>query len=224
MKTKYFAHIILLLCIQFMFAQNVPGRIPRRSSSQLLEGFGVNVDLPRQPRMPWTKTLAPIFDAGVKWVRIGQYEGSSDQVSWDWVEQTPGHYAVPEGAEEAIRSLRENGVSIEVQLLYSNPLYAEDKSKRPERVIPAPPGISADADPKNPLYLGPKTEEQVDAFLGYVRFMVDHYKGQINHWELWNEEDWVYWQPDIERREKAKGEREGKVLKMEAGGIKEREG
>ena len=59
-------------------------------------------------------------------------------------------------------------------------------------------------DPTNPLYLGPKTDEQIDAFLGYVRFMVDHFKGQIDHWELWNEEDWVYWQPDIERKEKAK--------------------
>ena len=81
----------------------------------------MNVNLPRQPRMPWTKAWTPLFDAGVKWVRIGQYESSSDQVSWDWVEQTAGHYAVPEGAEEAIRSLRENGVSIETQLQYSNP-------------------------------------------------------------------------------------------------------
>ena len=111
----------------------------------------MNVALPRQPRMPWTKAWAPLFDAGVKWVRIGQYESPSDQVSWDWVEQTPGHYAVPEGAEEAIRSLRENGVSIETQLQYSNPLYAEDKSKRPDRVAPAGPGVGVgpEDDPVN---------------------------------------------------------------------------
>ena len=202
--------LIVALLLQFAFpqvqAQDIPSKIPRRSSIQLLDGFGMNVALPRQPRMPWTKAWAPLFDAGVKWVRIGQYESSSDQVSWDWVEQTPGHYAVPEGAEEAIRSLRENGVSIETQLQYSNPLYSEDKSKRPDRVAPAGPGVGVGPgdDPVNvnPIFLAPKTDEQIDAFLGYVRFMVGRYKGQIDHWELWNEEDWVYWQPDIERKEK----------------------
>jgi len=191
-------------------AQKVPAKIPRRSSTQLLDGFGMNVNLPRRPGMLWTKTWTPLFDAGVKWVRLGQYEAPSDQIGWDWVEQTPGHYAVPQGAEEAIRSLRENGVSIEAQLLYSNPLYAEDPSKRPARVIPAQPGTGPETDPRNPLYLGPKTDEQIDAFLRYVHFMVEHYKGQIDHWEFWNEEDWIYWQPEVDLKEKA--ERYGRIL------------
>ena len=200
--------LIIALLLQFVLpqaqAQDIPSKIPRRNSTQLLDGFGMNVNLPRQPRMPWTKAWTPLFDAGVKWVRIGQYEAPSDQIGWDWVEQTPGEYAVPEGAEEAIRALRENGVSIEAQLLYANPLYAEDKSKRPARVFPVVPGTGPETDPTNPLYLGPRTDEQIDAFLRYVRFMVGHYKGQIDHWELWNEEDWIYWQPDIEKTEKAK--------------------
>jgi hypothetical protein len=154
--------------------------------------------------MPWT-TLTLLFDSGAKWVRIGQYENSSEQVSWDWVEQTPGHYAVPENADEAIRSLRDNGVSIEVQLQYSNPLYLEDKSKRPSRVTLPPPGIGQGDKPVNPIFLAPKTDEQIDAFLAYVRFMVGRYKGRINHWELWNEEDYDYWGPDIaDKAEKGK--------------------
>ena len=196
--------IVALLFVHFAVAQDVPSKIPRRSSTQLLDGFGVNVNLPRQPRMPWTRTWTPLFDAGVKWVRIGQYENSSEQVSWDWVEQTPGHYAVPVGAEEAIRSLRENGISIEVQLQYSNPLYAEDKSKRPERVTLPSPGIGQNNDPVNPIFLAPKSDEQVDAFLGYVRFMVGRYKGQIDHWEFWNEANIGYWRPDIEKKQKGK--------------------
>ena len=195
---------VALLFVHFAVAQDVPAKIPRRSSTQLLDGFGVNLNLPRQPRMPWTRTWTPLFDAGVKWVRIGQYENSSEQVSWDWVEQTPGHYAVPFGAEEAIRSLRENGISIEVQLQYSNPLYAEDKSKRPERVTLPPPGIGQNNNPVNPIFLAPKSDEQVDAFLGYVRFMVGRYKGQIDHWEFWNEENIGYWRPDIEKKQKGK--------------------
>ena len=112
--------------------------------------------------------------------------------------------AVPFGAEEAIRSLRENGISIEVQLQYSNPLYAEDKSKRPERVTLPPPGIGQNNNPVNPIFLAPKSDEQVDAFLGYVRFMVGRYKGQIDHWEFWNEENIGYWRPDIEKKQKGK--------------------
>ena len=34
--------------------------------------------------------------------------------------------------------------------------------------------------------------------------MVGHYKGQIDHWELWNEENINYWRPDIAKAEKAK--------------------
>jgi hypothetical protein len=154
--------------------------------------------------MPWTKTWAPLFDSGAKWVRIGQYENSSEQVSWDWVEQMPGHYAVPRSADEAVRSLLDNKVSIEVELQYSNPLYAEDKSKRPTRVTLPPPGIGQGDKPVNPIFLAPKTDEQIEAFLGYVRFMVGHYKGRINHWELWNEEDDGYWQPEMQKTEKAK--------------------
>jgi hypothetical protein len=205
MKIKHAIGMAVFLCFQLGFAQDIPSKIPRRSSTQLLDGFGVNLNLPRQPRMPWTKTLAPLFDSGAKWVRIGQYENSSEQVSWDWVEQTPGHYAVPENADEAIRSLLDNRISIEVQLQYSNPLYLEDKSKRPVRVTLPPPGIGQGDKPVNPIFLAPKTDEQIDAFLGYVRFMVGRYKGRINHWELWNEEDYDYWGPDIaDKKEKGK--------------------
>jgi len=196
--------LIIALVWQFAFAQDVPSKIPKRRSTQLLDGFGVNLDLPRRPRMPWTKTWTPLFDSGAKWVRIGQYENSSEKISWDWVEQTPGHYAVPEDAEEAVRSLLDNGVAIEAELQYSNPLYAEDRSKRPARVTLPPPGIGPGDDPVNPIFLAPKTDEQIEAFLGYVRFMVGRYKGRINHWELWNEEDIGYWGPDIEKAEKAK--------------------
>jgi len=188
----------------FAAAKEVPSKIPRRRSTQLLDGFGVNLNLPRRPRMPWTKTWTPLFDSGVKWVRIGQYENSSEKISWDWVEQTPGHYAVPRDADEAVRSLLDNGVCVEAELQYSNPLYAEDRSKRPVRVTLPPPGIGQNDDPPNPIFLAPKSDEQIAAFLGYVRFMVGRYKGRINRWELWNEENIGYWRPDIGKTEKGK--------------------
>lgn len=192
------------LCAEAALSQTVPAKIPHRASSQLADGFGVNVDLPRSPRMPWTKTWTPLFDAGVKWVRVGQYENSSEQVSWDWVEQTPGHFEVPVGAEEAVRSLVENGVDIEIELEYANPLYAEDAATRLTRVVLPPPSIGPGDRPTNPIFLAPKTPEQVDAFLRYAKFMVDHFKGKVGTWELWNEENLPYWSPDIAKPEKAK--------------------
>jgi hypothetical protein len=194
----------LISPVRAVAQEAIPKRIPPRRSTQLLDGFGVNLNLPRKPSMPWTNTWTPLFDSGAKWVRIGQFENSSEQIDWDWVEQTPGNYAVPEGAEQALRSLLENGVSIEAELQYSNPLYGEDKSQRPSRVTLPPPGIGQNDKPVNPIFLAPKTDEQIDAFLGYVRFMVGRYKGRINHWELWNEENIGYWRPDIEPTQKAK--------------------
>jgi hypothetical protein len=188
--------LLFAFAAQLAFGHAVPSKIPKRRSTQLLDGFGVNVDLPRLPRMPWTKTWTPLFDCGVKWVRIGQYENSSEKTSWDWVEQTPKHYAVVRDVDEAVRSLLDNGVSIEVELQYSNPLYVGDPAKRPQRVTLPPPGIGQNDKPVHPIFLAPKTPEQVEAFLGYVRFMVGRYKGRIHDWEFWNEANIGYWQPE----------------------------
>jgi hypothetical protein len=194
-------------------AQPVPRQVPHRRATQLADGFGMNIDLPREPRMPWTRSWTPIFNAGVKWVRAGQYENSSEQTSWDWVEQTRGHYAVTADVDEAIRSLRENGVSIQIELQYSNPLYGNSRS-RPDRVILPPPGIGQNDEPVNPIFLSPKTDEQIEAFLKYARFMVNRYRGSVKHWEFWNEPNIAYWRPQThnERELVEKAHWYGRVL------------
>jgi hypothetical protein len=186
-----------------------------RRSTQLADGFGMNIPLPRQPRLPWTRRWwTRIFDSGVKWVRIGQYENSSEKTSWDWVEQAPGHYAVLPDVDEAIRSLADNGVNIEIQLQYGNPLYQGDARTRPTRATLPPPGIGPDDEPPNPIFLPPQTDEQIEAFLKYVRFMVGRYKDRVKHWELWNEPNIGYWRPKTKTREEleAKARHYGKVL------------
>ena len=64
-----------------------------------------------------------MFDAGVSWIRIGQYENSSDYTSWDWVEQKRGVFAVAPEVDDYVDSLVENGVKVQVQLMYGNPMY-----------------------------------------------------------------------------------------------------
>jgi hypothetical protein len=203
------------IAVTALSAQDIPREVPHRRSTQLSDGFGMNVALPREPRMSWTShSWTPLFDSGVKWVRIGQYENSSEKTSWDWVEQTPGHYAVLADVDEAIRSLTDNGVAIEIQLQYSNPLYQGDPATRPKRVTLPPPGIGQNDEPVNPIFLPPKSGEQVEAFLKYVRFMVNRYRGKVQHWELWNEPNIGYWRPQTKTvRERAeKGRSYGQVL------------
>jgi hypothetical protein len=76
--------------------RDVPSHVPPKRSSQIYDGFGINSDLPRDPYLPWNRHWwTRIFDAGFKWIRIGQYENSSDWTSWDWVEQKRGIYSGP---------------------------------------------------------------------------------------------------------------------------------
>ncbi|MFB3923355.1 MAG: hypothetical protein ACE145_16655 [Terriglobia bacterium] len=213
--------VIGVLVVQFCgilalhAGEGIPRRVPARRSTQLAAGFGMNQSLPREPRLPWSRPWwTRLFDSGVKWVRIGQYENSSDMTSWDWVEQTPGHYAVIPELDEAVRSLVENGVEIEIQLQYSNPLYQGDPLTRPRRVLLPPPGIGQDDEPVNPIFIPPQTDDQIEAFLQYVRFMVNHFKQQVRYWELWNEPNIGYWRPHAKTKEEliAKARGYGKVL------------
>ena len=102
----------------------IPKQIPPRRSSQIHDGFGINSDLPRDPHLPWNRWWwTRMFDAGVKWIRIGQYENSSDQTSWDWIERKRGVLEVPPQLDDYVDSLVDNGVDIQVQLLYGKSRY-----------------------------------------------------------------------------------------------------
>ena len=192
-----------------------PKEVPPRRSTELSDGFGVNLPLPRDPRLPWARHWwTRIFDSGVKWVRLGQYENSSEKTSWDWVEQTPGAYRVRPEVDEALRSLFDNRVFVEIQLCYGNPLYHGDRTSRPKHIDPAPPGIGPQDHPPNPIFNGLNSEDEIRAFLDYSRFMVNRYKGKVQAWELWNEENIEYWQPHGESNEQraAKSKAYGNAL------------
>ena len=175
----------------------------------------MNLPLPRDPRLPWTEHWwTRLSDSGVKWVRLGQYENSSEKTGWDWVEQSPGAYHVLPEVDEAIRSLVENGISIEIQLCYNNALYQGDRNQRPTHVVPAPNGIGQNDQPPNPIFKGVETEDEIRGFLNYTRFMVSRYKGRVRGWEFWNEPNIGYWQPYAKSKEQliAKGQQYGKAL------------
>ena len=178
-------------------ADTVPSTslIPRRSS-QIKDGFGINSNLPRAPYVPpnrwwWTR----MFDAGVNFIRIGQYENSSDYTGWDWVERKRGEYSVVPELDDYVDSLVENGVHIEIQLLYGNPLYTSPAGRLPQSINPAPGSAHNPDRSLYALFWPPKTPEQIQAFANYARWMVNHFRGRVEYYEIWNEPNINYWNP-----------------------------
>lgn len=194
-----FSLVFLSLFIAPAFAQNrrhVPEHIPPKRSSQIQDGFGINSDLPRDPYLPWNQWWwTRMFDAGFKWIRIGQYENSSDYTSWDWIEQKPGAYAASPLLEDAIDSLLDNGMKIQVQLLYGNVMYTSPSGKRPQVSTPEPGSFHNDDRSLYSVFYPPTTPEQIAAFNRYVAWMVNHFRDRVHYWALWNEQDIGYWNP-----------------------------
>jgi hypothetical protein len=174
----------------------VPDRVPPKRSSQIVDGFGINSDLPRKPSLLWDRWWwTRMFDAGVGWIRIGQYENSSEPTSWDWVERKRGVFSISPRVDDYVDSLVENGVKIQVQLLYGNPMYTSPAGRLPDSIIPEPGSFHNDDRSLYSIFWPPTTPAQIQAFIRYVRWMVNHFRGRIHYYALWNEEDIGYWNP-----------------------------
>ena len=200
---KLLAILFLFVCVGFSAnlqaaeTRKVPSHVPPKRSSQIKDGFGINSDLPREPYLPWNRWWwTRMFDAGFKWIRIGQYENSSDRTSWDWIEQKRGVLASSQELEDHVDSLVDNGMDIQVQLLYGNPMYTAAVGKMPDAITPEP-GSFHNADRSlYSVFWPPKTPEQISAFNRYAQWMVHHFRDRIQYWALWNEQDINYWNPE----------------------------
>ncbi|HVO61555.1 MAG TPA: fibronectin type III domain-containing protein [Terriglobales bacterium] len=200
-------YVVLIFAVAFLFIlvtpvsfaqtqRHVPDHVPPKRSSQIQDGFGLNSDLPREPFLPWDRWWwTRMFDAGFKWIRIGQYENSSDYTSWDWIEQKRGVYAASPLLEDAVDSLVDNGINIQVQLLYGNVMYTSPSGKRPDVSVPEPGSLHNDDRSLYSVFYAPTTPEQIAAFNRYSSWMVNHFKDRIHYWALWNEQDIGYWNP-----------------------------
>ena len=176
--------------------RRVPDHVPPKRSSQIQDGFGINSDFPRDPSLPWNRWWwTRMFDAGFKWIRIGQYENSSDRTSWDWIEQKRGVMASSPELEDYVDSLADNGINMQVQLLYGNVMYTSISGKLPDVSTPEPGSFHNDDRSLYSVFWPPKTPEQIAAFNRYVEWMVKHFHDRIHYWALWNEQDIGYWNP-----------------------------
>ena len=173
-----------------------PKHVPPKRSLQIHNGFGINSNLPREPYLPWDRWWwTRMFDAGVSWIRIGQYENSSDPTSWDWVERKRGVFAIAPEVDDYVDSLLENGVKVQVQLMYGNPMYTGPNGKKPDEITPAPGAFHNDDRSINSIFWPPKSPDEIAAFIRYVKWTVNHFRGRIHYYALWNEQDIGYWNP-----------------------------
>jgi hypothetical protein len=190
------AAVLLLSMIMLARADDQDDQLIPRRSSQVHDGFGINADLPRDPFIPWNRWWwTRMFDTCINFIRIGQYENSSDYKSWDWVERRRGEYSVDPNLDDYVDSLRENGVHIEIQLLYGNPLYTSPVARAPEVISPEPGSFHNPDRSLYSVFWPPKTAEQVEAFARYVTWMVKHFSGRVEYYEIWNKPNIEYWNP-----------------------------
>lgn len=174
----------------------LPDHVPPKRSAQIHNGFGINSDMPRDPYLPWNRWWwTRMFDAGFKWARIGQYENSSDRTSWDWIEQKRGVFSSSPELEDYVDSLVDNGIDVQVQLIYGNVMYTSPSGRRPDVSIPEPGSFHNDDRSLYSVFYPPTTPEQIAAFNRYSAWMVNHFHDRIHYWALWNEQDIGYWNP-----------------------------
>jgi len=101
-----------------------------------------------------------VFNLGLKWVRLA-FDGEGSSLNWQRVEIAPGKYVISSEEDEFITEMAENGVNIILNL-----------------------GVGPGDGIEGMRFV---TEEEIERYLDYVRFMVHHFKGRVGHYELWNE-------------------------------------
>ena len=102
---------------------------------------------------------AGIYGLGLKWLRIGFWDSS---LNWQEVESHPGEYSVPPERDAFVRDMVENGVTIVLCLSVGSGKNRPDKTKF-------------------------KSDDDINRYADYVRFMVRHFKPFIRYYEIWNE-------------------------------------
>lgn len=133
--------------------------------------------------------LWPIhYDLGVKHLKIAYWDST---LNWHYVETKKGVYQIDPHTDATITEATRNGCNIYLTLAYGNWLYADgvDDGSNAERwrfwQFPFQ---------KPPV---PMTDEQIEAYCNFCRFMVRHFEGRISYFEIWNEQNIPYsWPPN----------------------------
>ena len=144
------------------------GRLRTKTAAQWQESrLGIGFEkLDRGVFIP-EKAYDKLARIGVKWVRL--------QSGWARTEKEPGVYDFA-WLDSIVDNLIERGLLPWMCLCYGNPLY-DDLAKTVFGAV----GCA-------PVY----TEEQREAWKNYAAATAAHFKGRVEHFEIWNEPDWCW--------------------------------
>ena len=111
-----------------------------------------------------------IVGLGTKYVKLTITE--AEALTTAGTQEEPVRWDIPEFSfdpeqEEFITNLAKNGVTVDYILTFW------DKANHPQGWQPAVSRF--------------KTQEEIDHYLEYVRFIVNHFKGRVSSYEIWNE-------------------------------------
>jgi hypothetical protein len=124
------------------------------------------------------------YDLGVKHIKIAYWDST---LNWHYVEREKGVYDIDPRTDAAITESVNHGLNVYMTLCYGNWLYTEQGKP--------PLGWRFWQFPfqKPPV---PLTDEYIKAYCNYCCFIVDHFKGRIKYYEIWNEQNIDYsWPP-----------------------------
>jgi hypothetical protein len=97
--------------------------------------------------------------SALSWLDVGSVRLDAP---WKEIETAPGHYTIPGWLDGAVDSARSRDIEPLLILAYGHPLHGGDK---------------------------PRTPEAIAAFSRYAAFVVEHFKGRVRLYDLWNEWD-----------------------------------
>ena len=142
--------------------QDITKLQPRRS--QELEDNRIGVDLLTYHQDACDSYSDPelAYSLGFKWMRISADDYHGDPLDWQRVEIEPGKYLIVPAVDEVISDYANNGITIVLNLGVGTRENRPDETRF-------------------------KSEEDVERYCNFVRFMVNHFKGRVRYYEIWNE-------------------------------------
>ena len=99
----------------------------------------------------------------IKFLKDSGFSIIRDECRWQNVEKSKGKYKIPQHVTKYIDEAKNNGVEVLLMLAFNNTFYTENECDIP------------------------KTEDNIKAWLEYVRFVVKELKGKVKYFEVWNE-------------------------------------
>ena len=154
-----------------LFENKYLGKIKAKNSSEITSScWGIQAGSLKED------IVARAAEIGVKWTRL--------QADWPSVEKTRGEYDFAE-TDKAFEIAIRSGITPFVTIGKGNPLYS-DYGQSDDPALAAIYGRHV----LPPVH----SEVNMQAFLAYVRAVVERYKDKINYWEIWNEPNhFNYW-------------------------------